>query len=311
MTRPLQAYEPGEFERLHAAGAMLLTASSVAAIFGLSPWASPFSLAMHLSGQHPLPEPDHVRITMGRRLERVGLEMLEEELDCAVSPARGYWRHDTLPLLASPDGIAVMDYGKSLAPVEVKVLSPQSARAWIDGPPMHVVLQHQTQLMLGEAATGFIVALTVGDNVWSFTSYPTEAHAGAQARILETARHYMANLARGELPEPSAEPDAKEAAAMAALWQPEAAITVQLDEPEAVERFERLLQAKADRIAAEKTEEACRRWFQTRIGNAGRALIGNAREIGRKTSKVKARPAIPATTMTRWSFKSHDSEDED
>jgi hypothetical protein len=313
--KPLEPYDDATFARLHSAGSGVITASQVPAIFGVSPWSSRYAMAAHVSGKAALTEPSHGRLELGRRLERVGIDIFGEERGVPVAQVRAFAKHDWLPLLASPDGVFgwLVDSMLGGSPAwddpdsgiqEVKLVAPRRWREeWNGSPPLYVQLQHQTQFACTKAERGAIVCIVVGDFDFFVQIYDTAPHAGAIARIEREVQSFMGMLQRGEMPEPD---DQHESTmdALAAIFAPDEAKAIRLDEPEAAERFERWRQATMDRLAAEATEKACKHWFAARAFDAARILVGNSAEITRKQSKVKASVRLE-TVATRWSLKDH------
>jgi len=294
--RPLEPYSEALFSAMHAPGTKMLTASLVPGLFGELPWASRYAIAAHLTGQAPLPEPTHARIRAGRYLERAALELLAEETGEPIEPVRGFAMADELPLLASPDGV----FGDN-GIVEAKVISPGKVKVeWSDGPPLRVMLQHQTQYLCTHASCGYICALVVGDFHFELLTFATAPHPGAITRIEREVRSFMDDVTHGRLPDPEPELDHDSTIkALAQIFRPDPEKTVRLEDPAATEKFVLWQQATVARRAAEEAEEACRRWFQLMLGDAGKALIGNSAELTRREIQIKAHTR-KASTSVRW-----------
>lgn len=297
----LVPYAEGQFESFHAAGSMMLTASMLPALFGVSSWASRYALAAHIKGVVPLVEPDHGRVEAGRWLEPVAIAMRREGRGSGRQ-VRAYARHATLPLIASPDALIEED-GRA-GPLQVKVLTPRRFREeWAGGPPLPVQIQTQAEFACCPgAAFGEIGALVVGDFDFFLEIHRTAPHPGAIRRLEREVAAFMADLAAGRMPEPDDGHDST-ARALEALFAPDAGSVVRLDEPEAAERLEAWRQATLDRKAAEAREAACKRWFLARIGGAGRVLVGNGGEIRRKRHKVSLKATADRETFqTKWTL---------
>jgi putative phage-type endonuclease len=82
-----------------------MTASKVAAVLGLSPWESPFSLWYRMAGQLG-PDPETPQQTRGHYLEPAVATWLADQYDLRLSPGR-CWRSTVHPWqVASPDRLA-------------------------------------------------------------------------------------------------------------------------------------------------------------------------------------------------------------
>ena len=98
-----------------------VTASDVAALFGISPFKS--KLELYLEKKHNLqPQVENKAIIRGRWLEATALTALQEEKpDLEIKPAKNYYREEKTRLGATPDFIT-----KDGIVVEVKALVKRS-----------------------------------------------------------------------------------------------------------------------------------------------------------------------------------------
>lgn len=314
MTVALQPYrDAAHFAELHAAGRMELTASMVPSLFPieLRAWRPrPYAVAAHVEGSCPLPELDGPMLTRGKRLEKVALEMLQEQWpDEPVVQAFGFAKHLDLPLIASPDALLGED-----GIGEVKVVTPTVYRDhWRDGPPLDVMIQHQSQYSCcPDAVRGFILPLVVGDHEFFLAPTRTEPHERSIRAIEDTVGRFMDNLRKGIWPDPEDAQHDSVARAMEQMFRPDkAAPPLALNDPEAAKRLDQWVQAETDKKAAMAVIKAHKRWFTARVGKAPLITVGNSGEIKRTTSPVKAQAARPATKQTRWKLKDLSTDDED
>lgn len=280
----LTPYREGDFERMHAPGCMLASASMVAAIFGLSPYAGPLGYAMHLNGHRELVvDEDAGPIAMGRALENLAAQKLSEQLGVELVDLKGYAMHPEIPLFATPDRYEV---GDDEAIAELKYVTPIARREhWQDGPPIWYMLQLQTQFLCTKAKRGYIGML----NAYGSVDYwEAEPHQPTIDRILNEVGQFMENLKNGILPQPAdSEPDAD--AWRALKWQSEPTIKVNIKGDEARARSDVLEQAMLEKAAAEATIKYQKRWFQRLMGNAEIAKIDGGASIRWKTNKTKAK----------------------
>ena len=281
----LQPYAEGEFDKMHAAGSMLVSASGVPAIFNAIPQRyGKLTYAMHLAGQKPLPDLDDVAlIKIGNLLEPLAAEMLAEQIGVEVTRYDAYSRHPWLPLFATPDAVAWID--GVLYIIEIKTVCPRVwAQHWQDGPPLHVALQHQTQFACTGAKAGIIASLSPAYGSLDF--WFTTPDQPTIDKIELGVDSLMATLERGDMPEPDdTETDAD--AFRSLMWQSDAEKVISIEGDEAVRRAKQYQQAKDDEAAATRMITAQKRWFQSRIGDAQRANIDDGGFFEWKTNKTK------------------------
>lgn len=127
--------------------------SDIAAILGLSPWASPWSVWADKAGLLP-PEPDNEAMAAGRWLEAAIGPWFAHETGLVVAGEQTMVTHPAHPWArCTVDGFVghtqrQIDLLNAEGVIEIKVTGP--GRRW-DGPPPHYVAQVQWQL----ACTGY------------------------------------------------------------------------------------------------------------------------------------------------------------
>lgn len=136
-------------------------------------------------------------------------------------------------------------------------------RTWTnDEPPIHIQLQLQHQLHVTGYKWGAIGAL-VGDKPML---YPYDYRPKIGAEIEKRVAAFWADVKAGK--EPPVDGTDTTAAALAAMF-PEAAPGTSIDmdgDNEFPTRWTALVQAKADKKAAENTEQAAKNWLMAKIG---------------------------------------------
>jgi predicted phage-related endonuclease len=304
-------YMPGMFDRIHRCGSGDITASNVAALLGVGKYAGRYALAAHVSGRHPLPDADNARTRMGRWLEPVAATMLANETGLRVEPLKAYARCKRLPkLVASPDTLIWEEDG-SIAIGELKLVHEQVfEREWLDGPPIHHQVQHQTQFGATGAKTGRIGALVWGiSRGMELIAYPTEPNPKAIALIEREAKALLDQLAAGEMPEPDPHPSSIEA--LHALYPELAPGKVQLLDGEAAaegaQLFDEWREIKARMSSDTNRSEEIRRWVAAKAGDAERLQIDALRQVDIKLIK-RAGYTVPDTSYR--TFKARDSREE-
>lgn len=143
-------------------------ASESAALFGLSPWLSPFAIWADKTGMAPRESSSSEVLRWGLLLEAPIAEAYaadsERKLWTPPSPWCVAVDHELPELRATPDRWIIEAKGRdSRGVLEIKNVDGTKADQWDDGPPMHVQVQVQHQL----AVTGFTwaaVAALIGGN---------------------------------------------------------------------------------------------------------------------------------------------------
>lgn len=264
----LTRYAPGVFEKLHDAGSGVFTASLISALFGESRFTGRFAAMCHVAGLVPIKFAGNQLTERGKALESLVISMVDEDHPWSSVQARAWRRHPRIAgLVASPDAVSWRAVGDTLEVEpgigEVKVVNELDfQQRWLDGPPLDVELQHQTQFACTGAAWGWIAALVVGAFRWDLLVYPTEPDPRVIGIIEDEVTKALADLEAGDMGAP--DEHGSSIAAAERLWAPDPSKILHLNDPEADDRLERWLQARADRLAAEKLEDAQQRYFAAR-----------------------------------------------
>lgn len=181
--------EPGSPE-WHALRATGIGASEAAAVLGLSPWESPYSLWQRKAGRiGPLPESDEM--TWGHYLEEPIARRFADQHPELVIETTGTWRSTELAWqLANPDRVASTDEG--LIPLEVK-FAPYAKEFGDSGTediPLHYRAQVLQQCNVLGAPYGWLVALVGAD----YREYRIEADPLDIAVLRERCGRFWASL---------------------------------------------------------------------------------------------------------------------
>lgn len=153
-------------EEWHEARRAAICASEVAAVLGVSPYESPLSVWARKRG---LIEKDEAteRMKWGTRLERPILSGYAEDEGVEVtyhdqSTLLYHPRFPEVPLAATPDG-----YEGDFV-LDAKNVDAWVAKDWENGPPLHLVVQSQTQMVCSGYGAGKLVALFGGNRLTPF-----------------------------------------------------------------------------------------------------------------------------------------------
>lgn len=181
-----------------------ITASDMAALFGAHPFTTVAEIVAHKRGLLPQQE-DNTLMRRGRKLESVAASEVREQRETwTVKKADEFLVDRDLRLGATPDYYIVdrdrMTYRGIL---EIKVVSSNVfARDWSDElPPLHVLLQLQTQMLLDDSDFGAIGALIIGEREFDCKIYDVPRHKPTEQKIIEAVKRFWADYDAGKTPE--------------------------------------------------------------------------------------------------------------
>jgi len=186
-----------------------VTASVVAALFGLHPYVTPLKLFyQHQGMDFPFEETKPVR--RGRLLENaVGQRVGEEHDDWIIEKCQTYFRAPELRLGATPDFFIHGD-PRGMGILQTKTAYPRVfERDWDNGnvTPLWIELQLLTEMMLTDAAFG--VAAVVYNYDLDVCIRELPRHAGAESRIKTQVQNFWEMLKLGHEPDPDFGKDAE------------------------------------------------------------------------------------------------------
>lgn len=140
-----------------------LGGSDVAALFGVSPWMTPYTLYMDKTGQLPS-RPDDAVLRVGRDLEPLTRQMYVEDTGRTVLDRGGQHRHRHHEwMLGNLDGIVVApDDHDGEGVYEGKTTNPYSRSDWEDGPPLYYLIQVAHYMEVFDLSWASIALLVLG-----------------------------------------------------------------------------------------------------------------------------------------------------
>ena len=292
MTMRLTPYTPGDFERMHAPGCHFLGSSFVPALVlpveKRPKWMnSPYARALDMLGQRPLPPLDEEFLRRGRLLEHTLVATLQDE-GVDASRCAAYAQHERDERwIASPDyliGEDIIGEGKC----------PTDWEQWHDGPPLFVQLQNVWQMGCAGTDRGQISALFVDKFSLKVTVWENPLHKPA-LRLMETeAAKFLDLVGAGKTPDPDASLSSYRA--LQDVMPVDRGEEITIGGQEAVERLLAWTQARLDRLAAEKIEDAAKYYFASRGGEAGVIHTDNG-----SVSRIKVEPKDKSPYF-KWSM---------
>ena len=252
-----------------------VTASVVGALFGLHPYQTPAGLWAEKTGVE-MPRRDTSEMRRGRLLEgAVAQAVKEAHPRWAIVKAREYLRDPDVRLGATPD-FYLVDQTRGLDRIgcmQAKTTNQwEFERSWGDRPPMWVVLQLLTEMMLLECKWGYVACLIVDGFNFDLKLYEVLRHPAAEQRVVETVRKFWADIHAGREPQIDYERDGPLIDLMHRKPQPGTEIDLRGDNemPELLDRHRNL----AAYIKSAKAElETVDAEIKHKIGDAEHALI--------------------------------------
>ncbi len=178
--------------------------SEVAALFGCQPAyaMSHYTLWQVKSGRIPEPEVNGDRPKWGLRLEEAIAAAAAEKLspDQQLQYRRGgYLQHPTVAGFGcTPDFFILGEAGQPIAVLETKNADWLiHKRQWGAEPPMHILLQTQTQLACSGLDTVYVAALVGGNDL---QIYPYERRPAIIAEIERRVAEFWRSIEEGREP---------------------------------------------------------------------------------------------------------------
>ncbi|MFI6103211.1 YqaJ viral recombinase family protein [Streptomyces sp. NPDC051310] len=197
----LGSYTPGTPEWEQARGGLCITATEIAAVVGLSPWQSRFSLWHKKAGLPTPPFEPSPAMEWGNRLEEAVAQKWLDGHDGYGIEAAGTWRHaDRDWQRATPDRLAYTSRGKVVELLEVKTspFGDDWGPSGSDEIPVYYRCQVQWQLdTLGLQVCH--VAVLIGG--WDYREYVIE-YDPSDAKILrDAAERFLDDVRQGNRPD--------------------------------------------------------------------------------------------------------------
>ncbi len=216
--------------------------SDIAAILGLSPWASPYSLwvdkTMPIEDNNPTDGP----LYWGNLLEAPVADAFQDRHpELGVFPCGMYAHADHPWARANPDRLlypsdrTMRNLGDPVEVLEIKTIGGYPNQAWNGDDdegepevPEHVILQHQWQMEVMDLPGGYIAGLYIGGYTrgsrLKIVYYERDRELGAM--LLAEARAFLRLVHTGTPPETDG--TAATTAALKRLWDvtPEKTVTV-------------------------------------------------------------------------------------
>lgn len=276
----LGTFTPGTTEWDEARAGLCITATEIAAVIGLSPWQSRFSLWHKKAGLPSPPFEPNPAMEWGIRLEDAIASKYADEHPELTITTTGTWRHrDREWQRATPDRIADDRL------LEVKT-SPMGD-GWDDGVPVYYQCQIQWQMdVLGYQRTDVAVLVSGHD----YREYTVEYDPADAALMREHAADFLDSVHRGERPDI----DGHSATYQAIRHLPEGLDDTDVEITTALR--DRFHTAQDTYWAAEDELTTCKGLLLDAIGTGHRAVCERQRVATRTVRYGRTYQLLPART---------------
>jgi putative phage-type endonuclease len=247
-----------------------LGASEVAAIFGVNPWESPFTLYQKKRGELP-PEPESEPMEWGKRLEAVVAQAFSEKTK------RKTWEHPLGGMLLRskehPWLLATPDYeqrAKGFATdglLECKTAGAQFLEDWKEDVPVYYQIQVQQQLLVTNRKYASVACLIGGQQ---FKYKHVARNAAFLKKLVEKTRTFWHMVEIGEPPPVDASDSTIDT-----LKQMKADGRIITLPKDVLVWHDKLVLAAEERKKFEEEEKMCKNTIASLLGTASRGLMPN------------------------------------
>lgn len=261
-----------------------VTASTVAALFGLHPYQTVAGLWAEKTGAE-MPRRDNPDMRRGRLLEgAVAAAVKEARPTWAIVKANEYLRDPDARIGATPD-FWLVDSERPGFPSGVMQAKTANKwefdRSWGEDPPLWIVLQCLVEMMLSELPWGIVACLVVDGHDFDLHQYEVARHPGAEQRIREAVADFWRNVAEGKEPRIDFERDGALINWMHRRPQPNEVIDLRGDN-ELPELLDRHLSLKAYLESAKAELETVDNEIKHKLGDAEVALVPSGYKLSWK-----------------------------
>jgi predicted phage-related endonuclease len=250
-----------------------INGSEVGALFGCSPFLTPFALFADKAGLAELPMIDSDVLERGQILEpSIPPAVLRERPDWKIEKATDYLWSPEWRLGCTPDFYAYCPHrGKGVLQGKT-VAGPEFDEKWQNGPPKWILLQTLLEGMLSECSWAAIGVLIIR-NAYKLERavFEFERHPGAEAKIVAEAARFWADVEADRPPAPNYAMDGD---TIKALFPHDDGPAIDLSQdnrmPELLDRYETL---SAMNGHAEKELKAIKTEIAAKLGAAAVATL--------------------------------------
>lgn len=175
--------------------------SDAAAIAGLNPWKSPFSVYLEKTSDGVKEIPDNERMRVGRDLEDYVARRFEEATGKKVRRNNFMLQSEEYPFMTANVDREVV--GEN-AVLECKTTSSYNRKEWEEGIPIHYHMQVLHYMLVGGYNKGYIACL-IGNE--AFIWHEVERDEETLKYLIEIESRFWDNLQKGIIPNPDGSDD--------------------------------------------------------------------------------------------------------
>ena len=264
-----------------------VTGSQVGAMFGCSPFLTPFALYAEKAGLVGLPDKDNSAMKRGRVFEpAVAQAIREDHPDWHVSPFGEYLCNSDWGLGCTPDFGVTIPSEESPGLIQAKtVAKPYFDEHWQDEPPLWIVLQTLQEMMLAEVEWGKIAALVMNTYDYELHLFDVARNGPAEDRIISTAAEFWADVRAGRPPSPQYALDGE---IIKALYPDDNGETIDLSGDNRIKMLlDRREELSRQKNGADKDLKAITAEITEKMGNASFAIVPGWEKVSLKTQTRK------------------------
>lgn len=235
-----------------------VTASDVAAVFGLHPYKTPLQLWADKTGIS-VDTVENAAMRRGRWLEDAVIAACRDaHPDWDIAKPGTYVRAPAYRIGCTPDAVA-----NGNIVVQCKTVADKTFKSWDDGAPTHYQLQALTEAMLLGAERAVLAVLVTSAYGAEYREYDIPRHPEAEAKILAAVPAFWEQITKGEQPKAEYGADAE---LLAKLYAPDDALPpldltadnytgALLEERDRLSRDKKQIEERLEQIKGEVTEK--------------------------------------------------------
>jgi putative phage-type endonuclease len=172
-----------------------VTASEIAAVFGLHPYKTPLQLWADKTGVG-LEVEENAAMRRGRWLEDAVINACKDNHpDWDIQKPGIYVRAPSIRLGATPDAIA-----NGTINVQCKTVAASTFKSWDGSAPTHYQLQALTEGLLLNAERSILAVLVTSAFGAEYHEYEIPRHPAAEAKIVDAVPQFWKKIEAGEAP---------------------------------------------------------------------------------------------------------------
>ncbi len=181
-----------------------VTASEIGALFSCHPYKTALGLYNDKANIIFSDIPDNAAMRRGRLLESAAAEATREQRpEWTIEKANEYYQNADKGIGATPDFyITCPKRGRGVLQTKVVLPSIFEEQWTLENPPLWIMLQVQTEMLLAGVTWGAITAFVVDTWRWPCHVYELDAHVPTQTVLTQRVQKFWADLKIGRAPIP-------------------------------------------------------------------------------------------------------------